>query len=67
MTFFDWGCLFDLYLQPTSPTSTRLVLNGRVRMGFDIMNIAKRRGMTAIDMFINSMNLNNNQYKYGSY
>ena len=69
ITFFDWGCLFDLYLQPITPYQTRITIQGRVQIGFDIFNIVvKKRWRGLFDIIKFSLQLNNNQiiYYYGS-
>ena len=69
ITFFDWGCLFDLYLQPITSYQTRITIQGRVQIGFDIFNIVvKKRWRGLFDIIKFSLQLNNNQiiYYYGS-
>lgn len=64
MTFWDWGCLFDLYIQPTALNSVRLTLRGKLKYGIDIFDFARKRGKEALTLCIQSMNLMQNQYRY---
>lgn len=57
ITFFDWGCLFDLYLQPISPYQTRITIQGRLQIGFDVFNIVKKRWRDLLDIIKFSLQL----------
>lgn len=68
MTFFDFGCLFDIFIYPISSNQTRLVVQGRLNYGFDMFNFVKKRWRDMLELVIFSLNLNNNQiFYYGSY